>query len=84
MYIKTESNDFINSDDYKVPYVIPHSPSTWDLCMNSKADDKICVIATFTSVAQANSALKSLVACIKDEDEIGWDADEHLNPLAGE
>lgn len=81
MYIRTETNDRIDSYEYKIPYVIPHSPSTWDLCINSKEDDKICVIATFTSVAQANGALKSLNTCIKDEDEVGWDAKEYLESL---
>ena len=73
MYIRTEQNETVNSQDYDPPYVVPYSTETgWSLLMNRKVDDASMIIGTFENVKKANDALDSLNKAIQEEK--GWDA----------
>ena len=77
MFIRSQNNLVMDSRLHNDPYVKPVEKS-WELCMDSKdGQSRMINIATFDSVSEANAALKSLIACIKNEDEVGWDANEY-------
>ena len=90
MYVRTE-NDMhleIRDEDDDLPYVMPISKAQWGLLIDNvefeddeedEEYEETTTIATFRTVADANSALKSLRTAI--ELEQGWDAIEFKESL---
>lgn len=77
MFIRSQNGLIIESSLYNDPYVKPVE-KIWELCVDSKdGKSKMCNIAAFDSVKEANAALKSLLKAIRDEDNVGWDALEY-------
>ena len=87
MYVRTEDDMHleIHDEDDHLPYVMPVSKAQWGLLIDSvefeddEEDEETTTIATFRTVADANSALKSLRTAI--ELEQGWDAIEFKESL---
>ena len=87
MYIRTEDDQHleIQDDDDDQPYVMPGSTTEWHLLIDNvefedeEDDEETTTIATFNTVAAANSALSSLRNAI-DLDQ-GWDAIEFKESL---
>lgn len=76
MFIRTENGDKVDYGQCKFPYVEPLSTEEWSLCIKTQ-QDKIHIIATFSTVYKANNALDSLRIAIGKKH--GWDAKEYKN-----
>ena len=75
MYIRTESDEHINLDDYTPPYVKPIRKEGWGLFADSKTQGEGSVtIVEFETAEQATEALKLLRQAIASK--LGWDANE--------
>ena len=87
MYVRTEGNLHleIHDDEDDHPYVMPDSETEWGLFIDNvefeddEDDEETTTIATFKTVADANSALSSLRTAI--ERDQGWDAIEFKKSL---
>lgn len=87
MYIRTEDDQHleIHEEEDDLPYLAPVSATGWELLIDNvefeedEDEDKTVTIATFETVADANSALRSLRNAIELDE--GWDAIEFKNGL---
>lgn len=87
MYVRTEDDLHleIHDDEDDQPYVMPDSATEWGLFIDNvefgedEEDEETTTIATFKTVAYANSALKSLRTAIERDE--GWDAIEFKKSL---
>ncbi|MDE0325939.1 MAG: hypothetical protein OXN27_18640 [Candidatus Poribacteria bacterium] len=87
MYVRTEDDQHleIHEEEDDLPYVTPVSAKEWGLVIDNvefeddEDDEEMVTIATFETVADANSALKSLRTAI--ELDQGWDAIEFKKSL---
>ena len=87
MFVRTEDDRYLEiydeNDDQ--PYVKPDSAPEWGLFIDNiefeddEDDEETTTIATFRTVADANSALRSLRTAI--ELDHGWDAIEFKKSL---
>ena len=90
MYVRTEDDMHleIHDEDDHLPYVMPVSKAQWGLLIDNvefeedeedEEYEEATTIAIFRTVADANSALKSLRTAI--ELDQGWDAIEFKESL---
>lgn len=86
--IQTGGTLNLNDGDYSEPFVAPAPDKKWHVFIKKdnpepENEELNFSIASFSSVANANAALRSLVEAMKDELNIGWDAIEETERIEG-